>query len=96
MDYDFDVEDENAADSQAIVSAPENTRNPERKKKRKKQRESSQQQRRAGEQENEMVEMTPTQNPFGASNAEATGSPAMTDNFLPPIHKPGVPQQMNF
>ena len=88
MDYDFDVEDENAADSQAIVSAPENTSKPERKKKRKKQREASQQ-RRADE---EMVEMTPTQNPFGASNAQATGSPAMTDNFLPPIHKPGIPQ----
>ena len=42
MDYDFDVEDENAVDSQAIVSAPENTRNPERKKKRKKHREASQ------------------------------------------------------
>ena len=70
MDYDqdFDVGDENGADSQAIVSAPENTRQPERKKKRKKQREASQQ-RRVGEQDHEMVEMTPTQNPFGASNA---------------------------
>ena len=91
MDYEFDVEDENGADSQAIASAPENTRSPERKKKRKKQKEASQQ-RIGGEQDQEMVEMTPTQNPFGASNAQATGSPAMTDNFLPPIHKPGIPQ----